>query len=74
MERTALLAALLLDRPLCVDCIAAKMRLTESEIAESVTRIRRTIVLREYVPGRCRACGEHHPVFVLEYRSVREST
>jgi hypothetical protein len=56
-EQTALLTALILDRPLCSSCIAAKTGLTSDLALETLLeRIRRVLPLHRD-QGRCRACG-----------------
>ena len=56
-EQTAFLTALILDRPLCVSCIAAKTALTSKLALETLLeRIQRVLTLQRD-EGRCRACG-----------------
>ena len=57
MQHAALIAALILERPLCLDCIAAKAELTVSKVDEYFTVISRALPLR-CVKDRCRACGK----------------
>jgi hypothetical protein len=66
-DAVALITAVLLERPLCVDCLRTKSGLTEqSEIADTLRRIQRVLLLRYDASGRCHACGEAREVFSLE--------
>ena len=66
-DRTALVAALLLEGPLCLECMKTKSGLAQTdEIVATLRRVVRLLVLRRYELDRCRACGEEHQVFVLE--------
>jgi hypothetical protein len=61
----ALITALILDHPLCIDCLATKSGLSDAELETAVTRIAQSLVLRRR-PDRCRACGETAATFTLE--------
>ncbi len=50
------ITALILDRPTCVDCIAAKSGLAAKRAAIFIERISKVLTLHREV-GRCRACG-----------------
>ena len=69
-EKAAILTALILERPLCAECIREKSGLTVPEIDETFTLIRRVLVFRHYDRDRCRACGEIRTVFALERRAT----
>lgn len=68
-EKSPVLAALLLDRPMCLDCISAKTELSTTETDRLLTVIGATFqVLR--TDARCCNCGrEEGPVYSLR-RSV----
>jgi hypothetical protein len=51
-----LITALILDRPTCVDCIAAKSGLSSTRAALVIERISKVLTLHRQV-GRCRVCG-----------------
>jgi hypothetical protein len=51
-----LITALILDRPTCVECIAAKSGLSPERAAIVIERIAQVLTLHRQV-GRCRACG-----------------
>jgi hypothetical protein len=56
-EQTAILTALILDRPLCGSCISAKTRLTSDLAVETLLhRIRRVLTVNRN-QGRCSSCG-----------------
>jgi hypothetical protein len=61
----ALVTALILDRPLCDDCLASKSGLGPVELEATLAAIRPVLKLHEG-EGRCRACGESAPVLSLE--------
>ena len=56
-NRATLITALILDRPMCLDCIAAKSGLPADTIDGVLQRIGRVLNLQRTVE-RCRACGE----------------
>jgi hypothetical protein len=52
---TALITALILERPLCMECLKAKANLSEMEIGVALATIQ--AALRVHMEkGRCRAC------------------
>jgi hypothetical protein len=56
-ETLATITALIVERPLCVNCLAGKLDLpSRSDLDERLERIRRVLDLRRE-EGRCRACG-----------------
>ena len=62
-ERGALLAVLIVERPLCVDCIAEKSGIVAEEVDPLLARIATRIAITSTV-DRCRACGETKKVYV----------
>jgi hypothetical protein len=63
-EKGALLAVLIIERPLCVDCIAEKSSIAaEQEVEPLLARIATRIAITSAV-DRCRACGETKKVYV----------
>jgi len=58
----ALLAVVIMDRPLCIDCISDKTNLNVDEIQSLLTSIERTVSLHRTV-DRCRACGNSTTVY-----------
>jgi len=57
MQHAAMIAVLILERPLCLDCISMKTGLGIREVDEYLTIISRGLALRRE-DDRCRACGE----------------
>jgi len=66
-EKGALLAVLIIERPLCVDCVAEKPAIRADEIEPLLARIATRIAITSAV-DRCRACGETKKVYV-SYRA-----
>jgi hypothetical protein len=64
-DRAAIITALILDRPLCEECLTSKSGLTPSRIEETLTVVRAALKLTEG-HGRCRACGARTTVLSLE--------
>jgi hypothetical protein len=64
-ERSALIALLIVERPLCIPCIAIRSSTTEFVVSGYLA------VMREHLAGlhedndRCRACGTVGKVFSL---------
>jgi hypothetical protein len=56
-ETMALISTLILERPLCRACVAAKAGLTPAEVDAALARIQRVLEPRLEGRGRCRACG-----------------
>lgn len=72
---SALIAVLILDRPLCVDCIATKSVITPSEVDQYLNAIAHSpLELRRSENGRCHSCGEGRPVFSLHRALTTGST
>jgi hypothetical protein len=62
---TAVVTALILERPLCGRCIADKSGLETPQVLKVLETIGEVLSLRRRV-DRCRACGAHKPVFFLD--------
>jgi len=62
-EKGALLAVLIVERPLCVACISEKSAIPSDEIEPLLARIATRIAMTSAVE-RCRACGETKKVYV----------
>ena len=63
-DRAALIAALIMERPLCVSCISSKTGLTHGEVESYLTRIEGVVAVKQAL-DRCRTCGSLGPVFAL---------
>ena len=55
-ERAAIIAALIMERPLCVACISSKSGLTTGEVESYLANIKKGTVDVLRVDDRCRAC------------------
>ena len=55
-EKAVLIAVLITERPLCLDCISEKSGVTPDEVKDYLRRVDRVITLRQ-ATDRCRACG-----------------
>ena len=63
-RHAAVIAVLILDRPICLDCIIAKSGLATAEVESYLEQI--GVGLEVTVEeDRCRACGEPRTVFSL---------
>ncbi len=51
-----LITALILDRPMCLDCIASKSGLSATRTKTVIQRIAAVLDLHRQI-GRCRICG-----------------
>ena len=64
-ETAALITALIIDRPLCFDCIVMRAGVSAAAAEVAFARITNVLTLRRDNPGRCRACGAIGVVFSL---------
>ena len=67
-DKSSVIAALLFERPLCVECISAKTGLSATEIDGFLTVIGTTLQVQR-TDERCRSCGIEGRVYSL-LRSV----
>jgi hypothetical protein len=64
-DRTALVTALILDRPLCIRCLAAKSGGTLAELDAVIDNVEKALILHRLV-DRCRACGNTEITFSVD--------
>ena len=64
-RRAAIIAALIVDRPLCITCLATKGGMTESEAQAALDAIRANTRVFSASAERCDACGVVGPVVSL---------
>ena len=64
-QTAALITALILERPLCFICVAAKAGTSETGVEATLAIIAPTIQINRERHGRCRACGNTGPVVSL---------
>ena len=63
------IAVLIIDRPLCVDCISERAQITVATVREYLQRIDPMFSVNREENGRCRACGHIGRVVSLSRRS-----
>jgi hypothetical protein len=56
-EQPVVLAALILERPLCLSCIAKKTGTVSASALETMLEHIRRVLTIDRQRGRCRACG-----------------
>jgi hypothetical protein len=56
-ERAALITVLIINRPLCTDCIANKTGMSVRSVKRYLAAIPELITTAPDSGGRCRACG-----------------
>ena len=61
----ALITALILDRPLCMDCLQIKTRLGVDEVEDHLGRIGEALTLHRS-RNKCRSCGTVTDVMSVE--------
>ena len=65
-QRAALIALLIVERPLCIDCIAERAHLLPPEVQGYFDLIRDHLAVFHEDSDRCRACGIVGKVFSLD--------
>ncbi len=65
-DRAAFVTALILDRPLCIRCLATKSGLVLADLDAVIGNIERALRLNR-VMDRCRACGVIDTVLSLDH-------
>jgi hypothetical protein len=56
-ETAALVTALILERPMCLDCIARKASISLNDVEGAFLHVGRVLHLQRFASERCRACG-----------------
>jgi hypothetical protein len=56
-ETTAMIAVLILERPMCLDCIAARAGASLNDVEAAFRDIARVLGLQRFMSERCRTCG-----------------
>ena len=64
-QRSALVTALIVERPMCVPCIAAKSGLGVADVTATLAAVGAGLRLHD-ATGRCRECGRTAAVMSLE--------
>ena len=66
---TTLIIGMILERPMCLDCVATKIGLNAAQAQAAIDRI--DVVLKLHrEPGCCRACGDTKTVLFLDRPSA----
>ena len=55
-EIAAVVMALIIERPMCVDCIATRAQVSPEAIKTRIDQMRATLTIKDGT-GRCRVCG-----------------
>ena len=63
LRDSALISALIVERPMCVPCIARKTRVTEAAAHTCLDVIRRALKIECVDRGTCSTCGQITRVF-----------
>jgi hypothetical protein len=61
---TALIAALIVERPLCMDCLVSRADVSEREVETALSAIARAMAVHRRI-DRCRACGSEKLIVVV---------
>lgn len=64
-DRAAMIATLIVDRPLCVECIGTRVSLPGLEVERALDRLRAVVYTFHEDSERCRGCGMVGKVFSL---------
>jgi len=62
---SAVIAVLIMDRPLCLECLSAKTDLPVTEVDRYLGVIETSLQLDRHPDARCHACGMETAVFAL---------
>ena len=65
-DRAALITVLIVGRPLCFDCIAARANLAVPDVEQYIDVIRQTVKVFREAHDRCRACGRSAKVVSVD--------
>jgi len=65
-ERFAIITALLLERPTCIDCLCEKSGVKQARVKSMLARNSRVTRVHQEANGRCRSCGEQRPVVSVD--------
>ena len=63
--RAAMIALLIIERPLCLACIASRANTTEVAVQGYLAVMRQTLTVYHEDTARCRACGTIGKVYSL---------
>jgi hypothetical protein len=60
-EYAALITALILERPMCLQCIGEKANMSLPSVRAYLEQISRAVNLQQWPRERCQACGNTGP-------------
>lgn len=60
-QHAALITTLLLDRPMCLNCIATKTEMSVPTVRAYLEQIANAVCLRQQARERCQTCGTAGP-------------
>jgi hypothetical protein len=69
LTRTAVVVALILERPLCMACLTSKVGMTTAQIGSILARTKHFVEIIAIDNGRCASCGTSRAVVSVERRS-----
>jgi hypothetical protein len=61
----ALIAVLIMDRPLCLQCLSTRTQLPLSEVEHYLERIGARLQIDRQEHAHCRGCGDETTVFAV---------
>ena len=64
-ERAALIAVLIMDRPLCLPCVASKSEMSVATVCSYLDRMQKMVTVHRANDERCTACGAVTSVVAL---------
>src|SRR5262245_1422545 len=73
-RRASLVTTLIMERPLCLQCIASKATATEAEVLDALASIQQSGLDLRTEHGRCRACGTETTVHRINRKGNGRST
>ena len=65
-ERTALITLLIVDRPLCLECIVIRSGIDRLAVETYLERVKEHLTVFHEDSDRCRACGIVGKVYALD--------
>jgi hypothetical protein len=63
--KSALIAVLIMGRPVCLECLCAKTELSASEVNDYLAKIATHLQLHREESDHCRVCGQKRSVVSL---------
>ena len=64
--QAALITALIVDRPMCLDCLAARTSMEPEALETALEVLGRVLVMHRYSATTCDTCGATKSVVALE--------